>query len=287
MFLRSLFVTVGVGLAVLSAAQMTAPRRLPDGGIDKTEGIGVEQQMGAQLPLGLTFTDSNGQKVQLGQYFGKRPVLINFCYYRCKALCILENQDLITSFVKMEGSEVDPMRLGRDVDILTISIDPTETFELAHQKAVQTAEKFDYNIHDGWHFLVGSKESVNDLVTACGYHYTFDARDDLVNHPAVLIVATPKGVVSKYIFGDDYPERPLAAAINSAADDNVGAQADKKMFGCLSVDPVTGRYTVDVEQSLKVIGSLWAILMAFSIIHMGRKYRTKMPYELEDHGGKA
>lgn len=282
---RAVFVGLALVMAVSALAQMTAPKRLPDGGIDKAEGIGVVQQMGSQLPLGLTFTDSNGQTVQLSQFFGKRPVLLNFCYYRCKALCVLENEALVTSFVKLQQSEQNPLRLGRDVDVLTISIDPTETPAMALAKKQETASKFNYDISGGWHFLVGSKDAINALVTACGYHYTFDARDDLVNHPAALIIATPQGKVSKYMFGDDYPERPLAGAIQDAASNTVGTVADKKLFGCLSRDPLTGRYTVDVNRLVTICGCLWVVLVAISVVHMGLKYRTKLPFDLTGTGG--
>jgi hypothetical protein len=49
--------------------------------------VGIDQRLGASLPLGAAFRDETGRAVRLGDYFGRRPVLIEFVYYQCPMLC--------------------------------------------------------------------------------------------------------------------------------------------------------------------------------------------------------
>ncbi len=277
---RFLTLCGAAGLTLSSAGawgQMTPPVRNPDGTINKSQGLGIKQHIGAQIPLDDTFLNSQGQQVTLGQYFGKNPVLINLVYFNCKAVCTVEEQALLTSFAKMEKSTKLPLRIGADVTILTISINPTETPSMAASKKSQLLPNLDYNAGPGWHFLTGSQQSIQKLVTSVGFEFTYDPQENLVNHPAALIVATPQGKVSQYFFGDDYPERPFSSAIVNASKNALGQKEDFIFFGCLSKDPKTGQYTVDINRSLEVVGSAWVVFMAMGITYWGRKYKTELP----------
>ena len=48
--------------------------------------IGIDQRIGQKVPLDLPFVDENGRDVKLGDYFGKRPVLLAMVYYECTIL---------------------------------------------------------------------------------------------------------------------------------------------------------------------------------------------------------
>lgn len=270
---------VMLGMTTVGMSQMTPPVRNPDGTINKSKGLGVDQKIGNQVPLNLEFVNSQGQRVALRQYFGKNPVLLNLVYFDCKAVCTVEEQALLASFAKMEKSTTLPLRIGRDVDILTISINPTETPAMAAAKKAEIVPNLDYNAGVGWHYLTGTQDSIQKLVTAVGFKYTYDAKDNLINHPAALILLTPDGKVSQYFFGDDYPERPLGQAIAAAAENKLGQTQDFIFFGCLAKDPRTGQYTVDIEQTIKVVGSAWVLIMAAGIFYLSRKYKSVPPYQ--------
>ena len=89
------------------------------------QGVGIDQKLDAQVPADLTFKDENGATVQLGQYFGKRPIVLTLVYYKCPMLCTMVLSDLTRS---LNGMTLDA---GRDFDIVTVSFDPSETPDLA------------------------------------------------------------------------------------------------------------------------------------------------------------
>lgn len=268
-----------LGMATVGLSQMTPPVRNPDGTINKSKGLGVDQKIGNQVPLNLAFVNSQGQRVTLNQYFGKSPVLLNLVYFNCKAVCTVEEQALLASFAKMEKSSTLPMRIGRDVQILSISINPTETPSMAAAKKAEIVPNLDYNAGQGWHFLTGDQDSIQKLVSSVGFQFTYDPKDNLINHPAALILLTPDGKVSQYFFGDDYPERPFGQAISAASANKLGQTQDFIFFGCLAKDPRTGQYTVDIEQTLKVVGSAWVLILAGGIFYLSRRYKSVPPYQ--------
>src|SRR4029077_3974760 len=53
------------------------------------EGVGFDQRLNEQVPLDIQFTDESGKVVQLGDYFGSKPVILVLAYYQCPRLCTL------------------------------------------------------------------------------------------------------------------------------------------------------------------------------------------------------
>ena len=76
-------------LPALAAAQMGAappPRPATPGVLQE---VGFDQHLGESVPLDLAFTDETGRSVKLGDYFGKKPVVLSLVYYDCPMLCTL------------------------------------------------------------------------------------------------------------------------------------------------------------------------------------------------------
>lgn len=254
-WIMPLLLTAGSGLA-----QMTPPARNPNGTIDKTKGIGVDQKLGAQVPLNLSFVDSNGQTVMLKDFFGKTPVILNLVYYRCKSVCTLEAQNLATTVQKLDGLKNVP-HLGKDFQVLTISINPQENSQDSTQKKQQILSGLPAAAGSNWHFLTGPQESIQKLVSAVGFHFTYDPQMDLINHPASLELVSPQGKVVQYFFGDTYPADQLTSALNKAKVNQVGQVADYRFFGCLCQDPITGKYSVNIFRVVQVFGTLTVLLI--------------------------
>ena len=273
-------VLIGICLTAFCLAQMTPPDILGDGRIDKTKGVGVVQQVGSQVPGNAVFTDVNGRKVTLSQYFGKRPIVLNLMYYNCKATCTLITEGLLDSFAKMRESRTAHDLVGKDVDVITLSINPNEKPKDARKDKSEILSILDYpSASKGWHFLTGSMSNIQKVVSAVGFHYTLDRERNLINHPAVVVILTPTGKVSQYFFGSAYPEIPLHDAINLASKDLIGKKKQEILLGCFCIDPLTGKYTADVDRILKVFGSGFAVLVGASIFVMSRQ---KPKYELVD-----
>ncbi|NWG14941.1 MAG: SCO family protein, partial [Acidobacteria bacterium] len=133
------------------------------------KGVEFEQKLNQQLPLELTFRNEAGQSVQLADYFDQKPVILVFAYYECPMLCTLVLNGLVAS---LNGLTFDA---GNQFDIVTVSIDPTETPELAAAKKAVYLEQYRRpGAADGWHFLTGEQAAIDQLTQAAGFHNNYD-----------------------------------------------------------------------------------------------------------------
>lgn len=205
--------------------------------------VEVVEKLGERLPGELTFTDWRGEKVKLSSlHQGERPVLLTLVYYRCPTLCGLVLNGMVSA-LKRTGLEV-----GRDVSVVTVSIDPEETPELARKKrAVELASLGLTEEAQGWSFLVGEEAAVAELAEAVGFRYGYDEEIKQFAHAAVLMVLTPDGRVSRYIYGVTYPPRDLKLALLEASGGRVGTAFDRFLLTCYRYDPATRRYEPYVQ----------------------------------------
>src|SRR6201996_7788533 len=126
--------------------------------------VGVSQHLNQQLPLDASFVDDTGKTVKLGDYFGKHPAILSLVYYNCPMLCS-EEMDGLTGALEM-------VRLtpGKDFDIIVISIDPSETPELAAKKKAFYLRRYGRpETAAGWHYLTGQKPEIDALTNAVGF----------------------------------------------------------------------------------------------------------------------
>ena len=152
------------------------------------EHVGIEQRLNAQLPLDLTFHDETGKTVRLGDYFGKKPVILNFVYYRCPMLCpeLLVGLQSALRTLKFDA--------GKEFDVVTVSFDPHDTPEVAAAKKADILSPYKRpGAENGWHFLTGSQESIAALTNAAGFDYEFDEKSGQFAHSTAIMVVTPTG----------------------------------------------------------------------------------------------
>jgi len=189
--------------------------------------IGFDQNLDQPVPLDVTFRDEAGATVRLGDYFGKRPVVMVFAYYDCPMLCT----QVINGLSSALG--VLSLKPGQDFEIVTVSFNPADTPASASAKKAIYLERYP---RDGaaasWHFLTGDQPSIDRLTKAAGFRYVWDAATKQFAHPSGIIVLTPDGRLARYLFGIEYGPRDLRYAIVEASDGKVGNVADV-------VDPTT------------------------------------------------
>src|SRR4029079_5249076 len=210
--------------SVASAQYGDAPPR-PDAasvrpGILKN--VGIDQRIGQQLPLDLTFRDEAGRAVRRGDYFHGRPVVLALAYYDCPMLCT-QVLNGMTGALKTLSFDA-----GKDFDVVVVSIDPRDGPQMA------AAKKESYVRHygrpgtaAGWHFLTGEDTSIKPLADALGFHYAYDRNLKQYAHGAAVYVATSKGVISRYLLGIDFAPRDLRLALVEASNNVLGTAADK------------------------------------------------------------
>jgi protein SCO1/2 len=201
-------------------------------------GVGFEQRNGEQLPLGILLTDARGATRPLGAYFGTRPVVLIFNYFRCPEMCSLVSSGAIDALRALRPSA------GPDYEVVTVSVDPTDTPAMAAEHELQDVARYGRTgAAAGWHTLVGAQAQVAALAAAAGFHYRFDSRSGQYAHPSGLIVVTPGGVVSRYFMGVDFPAGDLAAALRDAGANRTGESVFSLLFVCFQADAARGQYS--------------------------------------------
>jgi protein SCO1/2 len=229
---------------------------------------GISQNLGNQLPLNDRFVDSGGTNVPLGAYFEHRPVVMALVYYKCKMLCPQVLSGLARTLRQVGFTP------GKDYDIVVTSIDPADTpADGAAEKAHFLDSLGTPNAGSSVHFLTAQQASITDLASATGFNYVRvpgpDGKMDQFAHSSVIMIATPDGRMSKYLFGIDYQPRDVRLAVIQASTHHIGSVSDLILLYCCNYSPTAGKYTVSILRvmGLAAMGSLFmlvALLYALS-----------------------
>lgn len=222
------------------------------------EGVGVDEKRDTRIPLDLPFTDDLGRPVTLRDYFpGDKPVILTLNYYRCPMLCTL----VLNGYI--EGLKPLDWYPGQEFTTVTVSIDPRELPALARAKKQNYLEEYGKPLADrGWPFLVGSAENVAKLSEAVGFRYTYDAQTDQYAHAAVLVVLTPDGRISRYLYGVKFEPATLRLALVEASEGRIGSALDQLILYCYHYDPSTGTYAPAALKIMRFGAILTTLVLA-------------------------
>jgi len=231
--------------------------------------IGFDQNIDQLVPLDVTFRDEAGRRVALGEYFGKRPVVMVFAYYDCPMLC--------TQVINGLSSALNVLSLEphKDFEIVTVSFNPRDTPATASAKKAVYLERYErpgaLGIGAGWHFLTGDQPSIDRLTKAAGFRYVWDKTTKQFAHPTGVIVLTPEGKLARYLFGIEYGPRDLRFALVEASAGKVGTPVDSLLLYCYHYDPMTGRYGLIVMRALRLAGIATVLALGSFIVLMVRR----------------
>jgi protein SCO1/2 len=232
--------------------------------------IQIDQHLDRPLPLDLPFTDDHGKPVRLGDYFGKRPVILALVYYECPMLCTQVLNGLVTALTVMN---FEP---GREFDVIAVSFNPREGPGLASQKKASYLKRYGReHTANGWHFLTGTESSIKALTDAVGFRYAYDERIKQYAHGAAIEVLTPKGHIAKYFYGIEFSARDLRLGLIEASDERIGTPVDDFLLFCYHYDPATGKYGASVLRLVRLGGILTVVaFLSFLTISLRRERRA-------------
>lgn len=232
--------------------------------------VAFEQRLNAQLPLDLPFVNEDGKRVRLGDYFGRKPVVLAFVYYECPMLCTQVLNGLESALRVIDES------IGQEFDVVTVSFDPRETPVLALGKKKVYLERYQRpSAEQGWHFLTGDESSIAALTDAAGFSYVYDADTKQFAHASGIVIATPEGRLSRYFFGIDYSPRDVKFALIESSAGKVGALADRLLLYCYHYDPATGNYGFVAMRAVRIGGAVTlAALFGFMFVSIRRDHRA-------------
>jgi protein SCO1/2 len=253
----------GMTKGIMSPPANVRPPRL--------ENVGIEQHLNAPIPPDLTFRDESGKTVKLGDYFGRKPLILNLVYYNCTMLCgeVLSGLTGTLRLVKFD--------IGKEFEVVTVSFDPRETPEIAAAKKQEYLKRYTRpGAAEGWHFLTGSAESVNALTKTVGFQYQYDPKIDQFAHATAIMVLTPDGRISRYFYGVDFPPKDLRMGLVEASEGKIGNAVDQVLLYCYHYNPATGKYGAVITNILR-LGAGATILILGSFLFLMFRLERSLP----------
>jgi protein SCO1/2 len=239
---------------------------------DPLQAVAFEQKLDTQVPLSFTFQDEQGNSAPLSHYIDNRPAVLVFAYYECPNLCSLVLESVVKNLKELSFD------IGDEFNVITISIDPSETPAQATTAKNKYIESYGRpGASDGWHFLTGNHEAIDQLTAATGFEYAYDAEQDQYAHAAGLIILTPQGRISRYLYGLDFPSRDLRLGLIDASANKIGTWVDQVLLRCYRYDPVIGRYTPIAMNILRIAGLLTVLVIGGAMVVMLRQERKPTP----------
>lgn len=228
--------------------------------------VGYDQRLGEKVPAEALFVDEAGRSVRLGDYFGDRPVVLALAYYECPMLCDLVLQAMVGSFKALK------LTPGKDFDVVVVSIDPGESAKLAAEAKTELLSRYGRpETAAGWHFLTGSRTSIQKVASAVGFRYVYMGERDEYAHAAGIVVLTPEGKVSRYLLGVEFAPRDLRLALIESSEGKIGSVVDQVLLYCFHYDPVIGRYSAVTLNIVRLAGALTVVGLVLMVVLMRRR----------------
>jgi protein SCO1/2 len=232
--------------------------------------VGISQRLNQQLPLDLTLTDEEGNQVALSKYFGKHPAIFALVYYRCPMLCSEELKGLTSA---LEMVKYVP---GKDFNIVVVSIDPTDTAEMAATKKREYLKRYGHpETANGWHFMTASQPVIDALTQAVGFKYVKidvpGSNQVQFAHASSIQIVTPEGKLAQYYMGVEYSPKDLLLGLNEASSNRIGSPVDNILTYCYHYDPQTNKHSLIVARVVQMGGGLTVVLLGGFMFIMFRR----------------
>ncbi|MEY2413045.1 MAG: hypothetical protein QOD84_1651 [Acidobacteriaceae bacterium] len=231
--------------------------------------VGIEQHLDEQIPPDLAFRDESGKPVRLGDYFGKKPMILNLVYYKCPMLCGEVLSGLVSSM------KILKFDAGKEYDVLTVSFDPKETPEVAATSKAEYLKRYGRpGAANGWHFLTGSHESIDALTKAAGFQYQYDEKTKQFAHATAIAVLTPVGKIAQYYYGVEFAPKDLRLGLVQASQNKIGTVVDQVLLYCYHYDPATGKYGAVITRILQLSGAATILVLGVFMTVLIRRGST-------------
>ena len=259
----ALALTFGLFAVRPAFAQLSAPDKVNE------SLVSLEQNLDAQVPKDAAFFDETGKAVTMGDYFGKKPVVLCMIFYKCPGVCMKELEGLVKLFKDPEMT----LTPGKDFETVVVSINPKENPTQAAAKKEEFASLLKKPEHAaGWHFLTGSQENIKRVTDTVGFRYTADLATERFAHPAGIVLLTPGGKTSKYFYRAEWPGRDVRMALVDASGGRIGSLSDRFLVTCVfQFDMKTGKYGLTIVRLLQFGAIATVLILGTSIFLMSRR----------------
>jgi protein SCO1/2 len=256
----------------MNQGMMSPPASMRPPGL---KNVGILQNLNTQIPADLVFRDERGQAVRLGDYFGKKPMILSLVYYQCTMLCgeVLNGLDTALRVLKFD--------VGKEFDVLTVSFDPKDTPAIATLKKSEYLKRYQRaGAENGWHFLTGQQPAIDALTKAAGFQYQYDPKSEQFAHATAIMILTPEGKIAQYYYGVEYAPKDLRLGLIQASNHKIGSVVDEVLLYCYHYDPSTGKYGATIFTMLRLSGAATILVMG---VFLGILIRRGSPADGKEH----
>ncbi len=257
-----------------------AVAQLNQGQPEALQGVGINEQLGDYIPLDATFATSTGDSVTIGSLLEEgKPVILNPMYLECPMLCGLVIDGVLNVADQLAWTP------GNDYQIISFSIDPEEKHELAAEYRTKFVSKLNKDIPDnGWYFLTGEKKEIDKVIDAVGFQYNEVEGTGEYAHSAAIIMLSPGGKITRYLYGIQYNEFDVRNALYESADGKIGSTLDKVLMYCYQYDPNSNSYVPIAINIMKIGGLATLIILGiflslFWLREKGKKVTSNIDYQ--------
>ena len=253
--------TVLASILILGAAAAIRAK-----GVTRDE-VGIDEKLGAEVALDAVLRDEGGKDITLRQLIDK-PTVLTLNYFTCTGICTPLLNGLVDTLNKIG---LEP---GKEFQVVTMSFDPSDTPEVAHQKRINYLKQMKRPFPPmGWRFLTGSDQATKAVTDSVGFN--FRRTESGFAHAGAILVLTPKGFVSRYMYGISFLPADLQMAIQEAAGGEVRPSISKVLAFCYSYDPQGKRYVFDITRAAGAVTLLAAAVFMIYLFVAGRSRRSK------------
>lgn len=264
---RSSLISSAAFVVLFAAPARSQQNILPQ----ELDGIGISEKFGSTVNPDLEFMAESGYPVQLRSFFKQgKPVILNLVYYRCPMLCnlVLNAQTAVLKDLAWTA--------GKEFEVVTISIDPAEGFNLAQAKKKWYLENYGRpEAASGWHFLTDYQGNVKRLADQVGFNYRWDAKTEQFAHAAAIMVLTPDGRLSRYLYGIRYQARDLRLALTEASEGRLGTISDRLLLFCFHYDADAKSYVPFARNVMRAGGVLTVLVLGLILSVLWRRDRGR------------
>lgn len=227
--------------------------------------VSISEHLSDTIPSGLTFTNDKNQTVELKSLI-KLPTILVLVYYDCPGIC-----PTILSSVSTVVEQLD-LTLGKDYQIVTVSFNSMDTPEASIQKKSTFLRKKSLLSEKDWAYLTGDSANIYGLTKAVGYNFKQTGNDFM--HPSCIIILSPEGKITRYLYGTSYLPFDVKMALIEAKKGQARPTINRILEYCFAYDPDGRRYTLQVTKiSATIIIFFAVVLFIYLLIRSNRKKR--------------
>lgn len=260
----------------LVSAQAGIRPAIPAGTYNELEGIGLDERLGQSVESNVVLRDHTGRMVRLSSFLNRgRPVVLSFVYHSCPNVCSEVLRGVAATLSQQEWS------IGEQFDVLSISIDPGDTPEVAADARTRNLGRYARpSAEHGWHFLVGDDSAVRQIAESVGFRYRRDERTGQFGHPSVIMVLQPSGVVARYLYGTTYPPFDMRMSLVEAANGRTLSTTERFLRFCYTYNAHENGYVLVAWRVMRIGGAITAVALLTFLIVFFRRERNRRPSNL-------